>query len=58
MVEADIHLRPRHTSIFRHIQSALAIGMLSQGHMVAPLYHYTGLVGPRFEDAGSLEEWK
>jgi hypothetical protein len=31
--------------------------MLSQGHMVAPLYHYTGQVAPRFADSGSLEEW-
>ncbi len=34
----------------RHIQSVWAIGMLSQGHMVAPLYRYTGQVGPRFGD--------
>ncbi len=40
----------------RHIQSVWAIGMLSQGHMVAPLYHYTGKIGPRFGDSGSLEE--
>ena len=32
--------------------------MLSQGHMVAPLTHYTGQVGPRFGDSGSLEVWK
>ncbi len=32
--------------------------MLSQGHMVAPLYHYTGQDAPRFGDSGSLEEWK
>jgi hypothetical protein len=32
--------------------------MLSQGHMVAPLYHYTGQVAPRFGKSGSLEEWK
>ncbi len=41
----------------RHIQSVWAIGTLSQGHMVAPLYRYTGQVGPRFWDLGSLEEW-
>ncbi len=32
--------------------------MLSQGHMVAHLYRYTGQVAPRFGDSGSLEEWK
>ncbi len=32
--------------------------MLSQGHMVAPLYHYTGQVAPSFGNSGSLEEWK
>jgi hypothetical protein len=32
--------------------------MLSQGHMVAPLYNYTGQVASRFGDSGSLEEWK
>ncbi len=42
----------------RYIQSVWDIGMLSQGHMVAPLYHYTGQVGPRFGKSGSLEEWK
>jgi hypothetical protein len=42
----------------RHIQSVWDIGMLSQGHMVAPLYRYTGQVAPRFGDSGSLEEQK
>ncbi len=42
----------------RHMKSVWAIGMLSEGHMVAPLCHYTGQVGPRFGDSGSLEEWK
>ncbi len=32
--------------------------MLSQGHLIAPLYRYTLQVGPRFWDSGSLEEWK
>jgi hypothetical protein len=32
--------------------------MLSQGHMGAPLYSYTGQVGPRFGNSGSLEVWK
>ncbi len=32
--------------------------MLSQGNVSAPLYHYTGQVGPRFWDSGSLVEWK
>ncbi len=40
----------------RYIQSVWAIGMLPQGHMVAPLYHYTGQVAPRFGDSGYLEE--
>ncbi len=42
----------------RHIQSVWAIGMLSQGHMGAPLFRYTGQVAPRFGDSGSLEDWK
>jgi hypothetical protein len=42
----------------RRIQSVWAIGMLSQGHMGAPLYPYTGQVAPRFGKSGSLEEWK
>ncbi len=41
----------------RHVQSVWAIGMLSQGHMVAPLYRYTGQVFPSFGNSGSLEEW-
>ena len=32
----------------RCIQSVWTIGILSQGSMGAPLYHYTGQVGPRF----------
>ncbi len=33
--------------------------MLSQGHMVAPLYHYTSQVFLSFGNlSGSLEEWK
>ena len=42
----------------RHIQSVLVIVMLSQGHVGAPLYRYTGQVVPRFGDSGSLVEWK
>jgi hypothetical protein len=42
----------------RHIQSAWAIDMLTQGHIDAPLYRYTSQVGPRLGDLGSLEEWK
>jgi hypothetical protein len=42
----------------RHIQNVWAIDMLSQGHMGAPLYRYTGQVGPRFWTFGSLVEWK
>ncbi len=59
MVEADIHLNPLHTSIIhiRHIQSVWAI-MLSQRHMVAPIYRYTSQIGPKFGKSGSLEVWK
>ncbi len=32
--------------------------MLSQGHMGAALFRYTGQVAPKFGDSGSLEEWK
>ncbi len=52
---------PLHTTSYihiRHIHSVWDIGMLSQGHMVAPLYRYTGQVGPRFGKSGSLEVWK
>ncbi len=42
----------------RHIQSVWDIGMLSQGHMVAPLYRYTGQFFPSFGNSDSLEEWK
>ncbi len=31
---------------------------MSQGNMGAPLYRYTGQVGPRFGKSGSLVEWK
>ncbi len=44
--------------LIRQIQRVWAIGMLSQGHMVAPKYRYTGQVGPRFGKSGSLVEWK
>ena len=40
------------------MQNVWAIGMLSQGHMGAPLYRYTGQVGPRFWGSGSPVEWK
>jgi hypothetical protein len=57
MVEADIHLRQLSYIHILHIQSVEAIGMLSQGHIVAPLYHYTDQIAPRFGDSGSLEAW-
>ncbi len=41
----------------RHLQSVWAIGMLSQGHMVAPLHHYTGQVGPRLEMMPKHHVW-
>ena len=39
----------------RHIQSVLAISMLSQGHMGVPPYRYTGQVGPL--DLGIQGHW-
>jgi hypothetical protein len=42
MFWADIYLRPLHTYML-----CIYNGMLSQGHVSAPLYHYTGQVGPR-----------
>ena len=42
----------------RHIQRVWAIGMLSQGHMRAPLYCYTSQVASRFGKPGSPDEWK
>ncbi len=44
--------------LIRHIQSVWALCMPSHGHMVAPLYRYTGQAGPRFGKSGSLLEWK
>ncbi len=38
----------------RHIKCVWAIGIWSQGHMDAPLYHYTSKVGPRFWNLGHL----
>ncbi len=38
----------------RHIKCVWAIGILSQGHMDAPLYRYTSKVGPRFWNLGHL----
>ncbi len=58
MFEADIYHRPLHASIVDIYKSVLVIFMLSQGHVSAPLYHYTGQVGPRFWDSDSLVEWK
>ncbi len=42
----------------RHIISVWGVCMLSQGHMSAPLYHYTGQGCPQFWDFGSILEWK
>jgi hypothetical protein len=41
-----------------HIQRVWALGILSQGHMGAPLYHYTSQVGHRFLNSRRLVEWK
>jgi hypothetical protein len=52
-----LRLNPPQTTVYihiRHTQSVWAIGMMSQGHMGAPLRHYTGQVGPRFGNSGSL----
>ena len=57
MAEANIHLRLLYTFTL-DIHSVWAIVMLSQWPMDAPLYHYTGQVGPRFGYSGSLDEWK
>ena len=60
-VRHDWGLHPPPTTSYihiSHIQIVWDISMLSQWHMVAPLYHYTGQVAPRFGDSGSLEEWK
>ena len=63
----QVHLRSEHDAItscfglistsdpFIHTYYAYT---LSQGHVSAPLYHYTGQVGPRFRDSGSLLLWK
>jgi hypothetical protein len=53
--ESYFHLRLLHTSIIDIQKRVLDNGMLYQGHMFALLYHYTGQVGPRFGDSGSLE---
>ena len=42
----------------RHIQSAWAIAMLSQGHMCAPLHQSTDQVVPRIGNSGLLVEGK
>ncbi len=38
----------------RHIKGVWGIGMLSQGHMDAPLYCYTSKFGPKFRNLGHL----
>ncbi len=40
--------------LIRHIKCVWAIGMLSQGHMGAPLYHYTSKVGLRLWNLAHL----
>ena len=57
MVEAEIHLSLLHTSIV-NIQHVRATGIMSQGHVGAPLYRCTGQVDPRFGKSGSLKDWK
>ena len=54
MFEADIHLRLLYTFIL-DMKFVCGIGMLSEGHMVATLCHYTGQIGPRFGKSASLE---
>ncbi len=59
MVEADIHFRLLHTSILDIYKVFGPLVCCLKGmHMVAPLYHYTSQVGPRFGKSGPLEVWK
>ena len=58
MVEADIHMKTTSYICIRYIHSVWAIGMLSQGHMGAPIYPCTSQVGSRFGKSVLLEEWK
>ena len=57
-VEADVHLRPLHTSILDKLKMVWAIIMLSQGHIGASLYLYTRQVGPSIGNSGLVVEWK
>ncbi len=57
MVEADIHLRPLHTSIFDIYKLFEPILCCLKGIWLHP-YRYTWKVGPRFGKSGSLVEWK
>ncbi len=57
IVEADIHLRPLHTSIFYTYKVFETLFCCLKGIWLHS-YCYTGQVGPRFGDSGSLEEWK
>jgi hypothetical protein len=52
--EADIHLRPLHTSIVDIYKVFEPFACCLKG---IPVYCYTGQVGPRFGDSGSLNEW-
>jgi len=57
MVEADIHLRPLHTSLCNIYKVFEPLVCCLKGIWFHP-YHNTGQVGPRFGDSGSIEEWK
>jgi hypothetical protein len=57
MVEAYIHLRPLHTSIFDIYKGFEQLLCCLKGIWVHP-YRYTSQVGPRFGKSGSLEELK
>ncbi len=57
MVEADIHLRPLHTSILDIYKVFQPLVCCIKGIWVHP-YHYISQVGPRFGKSGLLVEWE
>ncbi len=57
MVEADIHVRPLHTSIVDINKVFKLLVCYLKGVWVHP-YCYTGQVGPRFGKSESFVEWK
>ncbi len=57
MVEADIHLKPLHTSILDMYKMFETLECCLNGIWLHP-YHYTGQVFLSFGNSFSLEEWK